>query len=439
MERQNMTDLSYFHIMRNGKAVSAHDFHIYEDINKNLSILIVGQQPFIYSGGVFRQDPRGTRLKSEIRKRIYPELIRSNTIDRIYKLFTDSEELQTAPEDLNAYPVEWINFQNGFYDPVKREMNPHSPTYKAVNQIPHEYNPAAQIPEDSELVRWIQFITPDLQDREMLLQYCGLCMTRDIRQQKFLILNGSGGTGKSTLIKLLELVIGSENISGISLKDLAGRFASYGLMGKLLNSCADLETAALEDTSTIKKILGEDLIKGEAKGKDAVFFRSYAKLIFSTNELPAVLSEKTNGFYRRLLILTMNRIPPKIRPDFLQALEKEIDVFILLCVKALQRMYEAGCITVSENSRKAVETMRADSDSVQAWIINDTETDADSQTDRRFLYERYKRFCDLAERQALTRNSFYKSLRLKGYTEGKTDGGRWFSGLKLIKEPLTSY
>ena len=36
------------------------------------------------------------------------------------------------------------------------------------------------------------------------------------------------------------------------------------------------------------------------------FFKNRAKFIFSCNELPQVLDDRSNGFYRRLLIIRFN-------------------------------------------------------------------------------------------------------------------------------------
>ena len=248
-------------------------------------------------------------------------------------------------------------------------------------------------------------------------------MTKDVRQQRFMILNGEGGTGKSTVIRLVEEMIGSSNLSSISLTELTQRFSAYGLLGKLINCCADLEITALEDTSTIKKALGEDTLRGEAKGKDAFPFKSYAKLIFSCNELPIVKAEKTNGFYRRLMILTMNNRPEVVKPDLFDQLKKEIAYFIRLSVEALSRMYARGTILVSDNSVQAVERLRADSDTVVAFIAEKMHVYRDGHAKRSEMYAQYCDYCADAERQSLTKTNFFKSLRAKGFREGKDSNG----------------
>lgn len=252
------------------------------------------------------------------------------------------------------------------YDTKTKELLPHKPQYLAINQVPHSFIPDAK-QEGNKIEKFLNFIC-NREEREMLLQFMGYSLTKDVGQQKFLVLNGEGGSGKSTVIRLIESLVGSNNVSNIALSDLQQRFASFGLMGKLLNSCADLEVTALEDTSVLKKVLGEDTLRAEQKGKDAVSFKSYAKLIFSTNELPLVRAEKTNGFYRRLLVLPMNKVPEHRNPNLFQELNAEIDYLLHLAVEAVGRMYSNDTIMISESSEKAVLQLRCDSDTTEAFI-----------------------------------------------------------------------
>lgn len=436
----------FHHFDKSGNPSRVFDYAIFEYLKERENLFVLGGIPYFYRNGVFTADRNGADLKTMIRRLIYPHLINSNTIDRVYKLFVIDAELQVTAQDLNDYPQEWINFKNGFYDPIGKKMIPHDPKYRAVNQIPHEYDPEGKL-KGKTVQDWLEYICPVPEeepkisdDREMLLQYSGLCMTRDVRQQKFLIIQGEGGSGKSTLIKLFDSVIGAENTSNISLNQLSQRFFAYGLMGKLLNSCADLEIDALSDVSTLKKVLGEDAILAEPKGKDPFSFYSYARLIFSTNQLPIVKEEKTNGFYRRLLILTMDRVPePEKRdPKFFDSLSAEIDDFIRLSVEALERMYQTGKITESASSKEAVKRLRCDSDTVEAFLNNDeiVVINQSSSIKKLILFEKYEAYCKELERQPLTKQNFYRSMRLKGYGEKIVGGVHFFRGVE-INENIT--
>lgn len=439
MNSENMNsefvNLDQFHIIdKQGRIKGVHDWNIFQYITKEHDLFVLGGVPYLYDGGVYLPDENGAKLKTLIRGCCYPEFIKSTTIKRVYDLFVGAAELQATYEDLNQYPAHWINFRNGFFDPVTRQMIPHDPKFKAMNQVPHEYQPDGD-PDGGTVEEWLQFIVPDRDDREMLLEFCGYCMTKDVRQQRFMILNGEGGTGKSTVIRLVEEMVGSTNLSSISLTELTQRFSAYGLLGKLVNSSADLELTALEDTSVVKKALGEDTLRGESKGKDAFSFKSFAKLIFSCNELPIVKAEKTNGFYRRLMILTMNNRPEVVKPDLFDQLKKEIAYFIRLSVEALSRMYARGTILVSENSVQAVERLRSDSDTVAAFISEELHVYREGRADRSRLFQKYSAFCCEAERQSLTKNNFFKSLRAKGYREFKSGGDWYFGGISFEENP----
>lgn len=422
-------DLDRFHLINDkGRITGVFDLAIFEHLKTMKDLFVLGGVPYIYQDGVFRPDQSGAELKTMIRELIYPEFVKAPTIKRVYDLFISDASLQVTTEDINRYPVEWINFKNGFYDPVNRKMIPHSPRYKAVNQIPHVYDPEGQL-KGTAVREWLEFISNDPDDTEMLCQFSGLCLTRDTRQQKFLILNGEGGSGKSTVIRMIEKMIGAENISNISLNQLTQRFQAFGLMGKLLNSCADLEIDALSDTSTLKKALGEDVFSAEAKGKDPVSVRNYAKLLFSTNQLPIVKSEQTNGFYRRLLILTMNRVPAKKDPAFFDRLSAEIDDFIRLSVQALERLYQNGQITESPGSIEAVKRLRCDSDTVEAFLNEKIVKDPGGRIKKLNLYLEYESYCQDMDRQSLTKQNFYRSMKTKGFGEIKTNGTEYFRGI----------
>ena len=75
--------------------------------------------------------------------------------------------------------------------------------------------------------------------------------------QKAFLLLGEGGNGKSTFLNAAIKFVGADNVSNVSLQQLASnRFAAASLEGKLANICADLPTTRLEDTQLFKGITG---------------------------------------------------------------------------------------------------------------------------------------------------------------------------------------
>lgn len=422
-----------FHLTdKNDKPTGVYDYKIFEHIKNNYHLFICAGNPYIYMNGYYNFDLNGVKLKTIIRGYIIETYIKSNTITRIYNLFFQDASLQKDFEEINNFPKYMINFKNGMYDARTGKMYKHHPACLSVNQIPHEYHPEADSVPGDAIEKFLNYSVPDSDDREMLLQYIGLCCGIDATQQKMFIICGTGGTGKSTLINLISEIVGYKNTSNVALSDLEQRFSSIALMGKTLNACADLEIDALEQTSTIKKLIGEDAIKGEYKGKDCISFKNYSKLLFSTNELPLVKGEKTNGFYRRLLILTMSRSPEKRDSSLFSELLKELDYLLHISMQALMRMYENGTILNSNNSQSAIKQLNKDSDTIVAFLDDECTLDnKEKKTTRIDLYNSYEEYCKKYERQSHTKNIFYKALRNKGYSEVKIMGNRYFKGIAI--------
>lgn len=435
-ETQGFEDLNRFHrFNQNGVPTGVYDGRIYKDILSHYKLFVLNKTIYIYdeSCGVYKRDDTGTIIPTIIKRYIYTDYINDTpVVKRIYQSFFMDNDLVVTSEEVNKQPKHWIHFKNGFYDPKRNKLIENDPKYNCTVVIPHEYRPN-ESHTGKHIREWLEFIAPNENDREMLLQYLGYCLTMDTGQQKFLILYGTGGTGKSLLIKLLENMVGDENVSNISLCELSQRFASYGLVDKLVNACADLELQALNDTGTIKKLVGEDTLRVEQKGKDSFSYRNKAKLIFSTNQLPLIKSEQSNGLFRRLIMLEMKNKPTVTIPNYYSILASEIDYLISECMKALTRMYQNTNILVSENSIALVNKLRNESDTVQAFLSDctkRTECNAD-RIKRSTLYKTYFAYCADLERQSLKKSNFFKSLEVKGYTRLNSNGGRYFTGLLL--------
>jgi P4 family phage/plasmid primase-like protien len=422
------------------KPTGVNHFKVYRYIKEHYHILIIGEVPYIYTKGVYLQDTSGARLRSIIMYLISGydgRFAKSPTINQIFNLFLADIELETNIDECNQMPKCWINFKNAYWDLINEKLEPHNPSHKCLNQIPHYFYGFNEDLRGETTERYLNETYPRADDREMLLQYICYSMTADTRQQKFLIFVGKGGAGKSTINHLLHTLIGDINISNIALSELSQKFASFGLIGNLANINGDLDIDALTDTSIPKQAIGEDRLRLESKGKNAIFCRNYAKMFFLTNELPLIKNEKTNAFYRRLLVVKVENLPKNVDVELSEKLDKEVDYFIQLLLKAGHRLYMQKVITISENSQKEVSQLWRDSDTTQAFLdecctLTGDKTD---RVERGTLFSDYEDYCTKSERQKLTKNNFYKSLRVKGVKECTSCGKRYFICIKNEPDP----
>lgn len=431
-----MLDKLQFHKLKDdGTPKGVHEYVIVQYLINTCHMFVVNEELYVYKDGVYFIDEHGIYIKCIIQSLIYEQFITARVMDCIYNLLVSQLCLQKKFGELNKYPASWINFKNGMFDVINAKLLCHNPDYLSINQIPHKLDLSIQkdlAEHGKETIKFLESSIPSSDDRIMLYQYIGYCMTRDTGFQKFLIIKGIGGTGKSRIINLIQKIVGEKNYSNVSIQDLNQKFYPAMLHGKLLNACADISSDALNSVDVIKKVTGEDILLYEKKGKDANSFWSYAKLIFSANKIPLNLDEKSNAFYRRLLILEMNQVPSVIDRELDVKLERETGYLIWIAVSHLKMLYEEGKFRESAKSQLLVEDLYRAADTIKAFMDECTSAKPGALIKRDLLYEKYVEYCKGYGRKEHGANSFYKNLDEKGYRSKRTSSGRFYVDIDLV-------
>ncbi len=422
--------LQFCKISHTGQPYDIIDSRVAEYIILNNDFMVLHGQPLYYKDGVFGPDNQGLYIQDLIKTLILEDLRTDSRITRVYKLILKDYRLQVDTEQLNNYPRHWINFKNGMLDVLSGKMHEHSPEYKSVNQIPHNYIPGLNI-EESTFYKFVQSRVPDKENQKMLFEYMGYTLLPNIIFQKFLILVGVGNSGKSTILSHMEQVLGKNNLAAIPLQGLSERFTTAYLLNKQANICGDLSNAALKDTSVLKQLTGEDLCQAEYKGGQIFFFRNRAKFLFSCNEMPTILDDRSNGFYRRLLIIRFDHEGEFI-PGLTEKLqdEHEIEILISHIVEGAKLALKRGKIYESGANLGEILRVQEESDSVAAFLNNEAILDKNCRVKRSELFRAYEDFCRTEERQPLGKTAFFKAFRTKGFRETKIQGEIFIVGIK---------
>ncbi|MDO4549110.1 MAG: phage/plasmid primase, P4 family [Clostridia bacterium] len=221
-----------------------------------------------------------------------------------------------------------LNLKNGLLDLKTMTLKPHTPEYLSTVQLAANYNPTAKCPA------FLNFLRDSLPDADImaLQETAGYLLIPSNAAQVAVVIVGAANAGKSVLLYVLQnVLLGSTNVSNIPWQGLSERFNKAELFGKLANIFADLPTRAIEDTGLFKAMTGEDMIVAERKNKDPFTFRPHARMVFSCNEIPRNISDRSDGFYRRLLIYRFARAVPaeKRDPGLRNKLEAEADGILL--------------------------------------------------------------------------------------------------------------
>lgn len=412
-----------------GVPVKVNDRAIVDYFVNQGEVFVLGSDCYRYQDGVYVE--ASSYVRSNIKDMIMLDrFINQDKIMGVYKLLADDYRIKKNSDELNP-DTNLINFKNGVWNIEEHKMYPHDSKYLQTIQIPHSVGEYVPFPE-TRLYHFFKQTKLKKEDIMMILKYMAYCMTLKHGLKTFMVLLGKSNTGKSVLIRFFENLVGSVNTSALSMHELNMRFYPAQLYGRLLNACADNNSLPLSSIDSLKKITGGDLIMHEKKGKEPFFFVPFCKLIFSFNQMPLQLEEKSNAFYKRMRILSM-----------------ETELFLNdeyvndLCTNGVEEVipYLLSLLPVAEiprtsASNRLVEDLRQDSDSIHAFLSKCCEFGSDLSISKNELYEAYVRFCNEVGREAHKKQGFMRNIRSQGITEMRDSKSREYlwRGINLTKE-----
>lgn len=374
-------------------------------------IFVLGGEAYQYREGVYVE--ASSFVRNTIKDMIMVDnLITQARIMECFRLIVDDTRIQKEPRDLNK-DRNLINFKNGVWDIQQKKLLPHDSKYLQTLQIPHEvceYTPFVK----TRLYRFFVKTGLGKEDIKMALKYMAYCLTLDYGLKTFMILCGQSNTGKSVLLRFIENLVGRENVSSLSMHELSMRFYPAQLYNTLLNSCGDNGSLPLSSIENLKKITGSDQIMHEKKGKEPFFFVPFCKLIFSFNQLPLQLEEKSNAFYKRMRILYMNK-ELFLNNEYVNDLCSEESAQEI--IPYLLSLLPVSSIPRTDRSNRMVEGLRQDSDSIHAFLVKKCKKDPEAFIEKGALYEAYAQFCIDSGRESHKKHGFMRNMRSLGFNE----------------------
>ena len=281
------------------------------------------------------------------------------------------------------------------------------------NRFPVAYNPNAPKP-----VLWLQFLDGLLypEDIPTLQEYIGYCLIPSNKGQRMMVIKGNGGEGKSQIGAVLGTLFGSNMKDGSIGKISENRFARADLEHILLCVDDDMRMEALRQTNYVKSIVtAQGKMDLERKGKQSYQGWMYARLLaFSNGDLQA-LYDRSDGFYRRQLILT-TKDKPLSRvddPDIAEKMAAEVEGILLWAFEGLQRLVKNGFqFTESDRAKRNRELVKRDNNNVFDFLESEgyIRLKADACTSSKELYEVYKMWCEENSLNAIKARGFSDAL-----------------------------
>lgn len=372
---------------------------------KNNNYLIkINNQLHIYRDGIYAN--RCNFIENEMIK-VIPNLRRSNraeVLSYLDVLITDNTEMSSS---------NYIAFKNGIYNIVNDTFEDFSPDKVIVNKINWDYDPNTYSEICDKTLNKIACHDPQI--RMLLEELIGYNFYRRNELRKAFILIGDKANGKSTFLDMIKTLLGDENTSALDLNELGDRFKTAELFGKLANIGDDIGDDFIPNPAIFKKLTSGDRLNAERKGQDPFDFNSYAKLLFSANNIPRI-KDKSGAVIDRLVIIPFDATFSVNDPDFDPYIkyklrsEESMKYLINVGLSGLKRVLANRKFSISKKVQKQLEEYEETNNPIILFIKETEDTEIVNEPTKN-VYQKYQEFCILNNFQAISNVEFSRQLK----------------------------
>ncbi len=306
-----------------------------------------------------------------------------------------------------------ISFPNGLLDVEEEEFMEPTSNFFTLSAQEFDYNPDADEP-----VLWKQFLNsiwPDDQESQTaLMEYFGYLLSGDTSLQKMLMIIGPPATGKSTIMRVMEHVLGQDNCTSTSMFSMSDRHGLDNLMGKSVALSPD-ETFdykhCQQGIDRLRQITGEDTVVVRQMHQSPVSMRLPVRFVFSTNETPR-LRGTAEAMLRRFIMLRTPKFVGEETKGLANNLCAEASGILNMAISALKDLRKRGEFIQPETGEADLEEIRTLGDGV-AQFIRECVVEKMGEIDKQVLYGEYKDWAEAHGEVAVNDRVFGKSLRVE--------------------------
>lgn len=336
----------------------------------------------------------------------------------LHKQFLSTAYLPTPDNDKNKV---LINLNNGTFEITAKgiELRPFDRSDFLTYQLPFEFNPNAEAPI---FQKYLDRVLPDVERQKVLAEYLGYLFIKNgnntLKEEKALILYGTGHNGKSVVFHVVEALLGTENVSNYSLQSLTNENGYYRakIANKLVNYASEINEKL--EASIFKQLVSGEPVEARLPYGQPFTLKQYAKLIFNCNKLPKDV-EHTNAYFRRFLIIPFDETIREDEKDnnlHTKIIEAELPGVFNWVLAGLNRLLEQKRFSECLAAQKAVEQYRLESDSVQMFL-NESEycISTTKEVPLKDMFSDYRQYCLESGFKNCSLRTFADRLRNAGY------------------------
>lgn len=344
----------------------------------------------------------------------------------------------------------YIALQDGVIDLSTMKFVEHSPHYQLTNKLPYNW---ADREKGMDLIS--NFLSDTFNGDKQLI-HLWLCLLAAqargiLHLQRCVNLVGAGGTGKSTLAKLAQSLVGKENTITADLRRLeTDNHATVSLVGKKLILVND-QGHYTGSVDTIKQIVGQDDISIRPLHKKGYTARIDAWVLIVSNQILQV-NDQTSGWDRRIITIPCNNVvPTESRRD----LDREFQPYLPALLESILSIPIEEVERTIQTANRDISTIRdfrneslIVSNPLAAWVDRNIEQKKGSRTQvgtgdsnmkSIWLYANYRSWCsEVGETTPLSHRVFthrlndFLTYQLKWeVVKGRDEKGSYFSNIRI--------
>lgn len=308
--------------------------------------------------------------------------------------------------------------------------------------IPTKYNPDAKCP------RFDKFLSEIMKGDEEMVAYLwrvfGYILTGETTERAFFLMHGNGRNGKSTLIDVLQAMMGQYSQAAkfeTFLKKTETRSDPRDdiaiLAGARLVVAQETDESRTLDTALIKTMSGGDKIVARFLYGMNFEFRPTFKLLLVTNHSPKI-NESSHALWDRLHFIPFDkRITDKeVDLNLGMKLRAELEGILARAVAGCREWQRDGLQPPPQVVR-ATEVLREGMDLLGQWLheccIDHREEGGDKRARHSALYDRYTHWAkDNGYKHPVASITLANYLKEKGYTDYQgTSHVRWWDDITV--------
>lgn len=303
-------------------------------------------------------------------------------------------------------------------------------------QIPHKYDAGAVCPRFENFLDEIFVNDIDKKEKRILvLELIGYTLLSHARLEVFVLLIGGGANGKSVLLDVIRMLVGTASVAAVQPSQFSNRFQRAHLHGKLANLVTEIAEGAEIADAELKAIVSGELTTAEHKNKNPFDFRPFCTCWFGTNHMPHT-RDFSDALFRRAKVITFNRTfkyGADADPHLKDKLAEEMSGIINLSLQAFGEVLKRGAFIEPKSCADAKREWRIEADQAAQYVGDMCILEADAETQSSVLYYDYKKWADDAgvNRKLNRKNFTSRVVRLGANTCKGTGGKRMIGGIRL--------